>query len=155
MARRRAAAVWLTLFCMMALPACSAFVQYADSLRQSKRRTPVVRYTAQLGAAIGAVVGLPISVVGLPVSYPVYLVQESQSPETTDPSSTMLFPLVVLAQAGSMLGAPFDLIEYSVYRAWQPEEVLSGSEQEELEQRIDDNTLPRYPVTPIYPKQDG
>jgi hypothetical protein len=147
---RRATA---TTVLLAALTGCGAFVEYTDDLRTAGERSRLVRYTAQFGGLLGFAVGIPVDIVALPVTDPVYLVQSRQDPENTDFGSTVLFPSFALLQAGSLLAAPFDAVEFLVYRAWQPPETATAEEQEELEIRIDEETLPRYPVTPLYPLQ--
>lgn len=135
------------------LGSCGAFIEYTDGLRDSKNHTVIVRGTGKIGGAIGFIAGIPIDIVALPVTYPFYLYQDSVDPETTDFSSTILFPSFALLQVGSLLAAPVDLLEFAFYRAWLPPDTVTAEEQEELEMKLDDETLPRYPVTPIYPEK--
>lgn len=110
-----------------------------------------VRGAAKVGGAIGLVAGVPISVVALPASYPIYKIQESADPDGTDFMSTVAFPAFVLLEVCSLLATPFDVLEFALYRAWQPPATLTAEEQQEIEFALDDQTLPRYPVVPIYP----
>lgn len=134
----------------MLLSSCGAFIEYADGLRNSKDHTVIVRGTAQVGGFVGAFAGIPIDIGALPVSYPIYLYQKSQDPEA-DFSDSILFPSFALLQVGSLVAIPVDVLELAFYRAWQPPDTPTAEEQEEFEKQLDDKTLPRYPVTPIYP----
>ena len=133
------------------LSSCGAFIEYTDGLRNSEEHTVVVRGTAKVGGAIGLLAGVPISVVALPASYTIYKVQESGDPEGTDYMSTVAFPAFALLEVCSLLATPFDVLEMALYRAWLPAATLTAEEQLQLEFGFDDQTLPRYPVTRIYP----
>ncbi len=147
-ARKRNLLLALCLFS----PACGPLVQYTDELRNRHgHRSVFVTGPAQTGAVLGFLVGIPLDVGFLPVTYVIYQVQKSRQPETADWLTTMMFPSLATLGFGTLLGAPFDLIEYSVYRAWRPPESLTEEEQRELEYQIDEETLPRYPVETLYP----
>ena len=131
---------------------CGAFIEYTDGLRKSLEYTPLVRGTAQTGGFLGVLAGIPLNFVALPVTYSVYLYQDSVDPETASFTDTALFPSFLLLSVCSLVAVPVDVMEFAFYRAWQPERTLTTEEQEELEKEIDDGTLPRYPVTPVYPR---
>jgi len=143
----------LLLATVLPLGSCATFIEYTDGLRDSKNHTVFVRSTGKFGGAIGFIAGIPIDIAALPVTYPLYLYQGSDDSETMDFTSMILFPSFALLQVGSLLAAPVDVLEFAFYRAWLPPDTMTAEEQEELEMRIDDETLPRYPVTPIYPKK--
>ncbi len=149
---RRAASL---LVCLAATTACSQLVEYTDELTDpSTGRTAVTRTTATITGAVGFTVGLPVSLVALPVTYPLYRYQSGENPTTADPASAMLFPSFVLWRAGALLAAPVDLVEFGVWRAWQPPREPTREEQEAIEARIDDDMLPAYRVHRIYPHAD-
>lgn len=130
---------------------CETFVRYADELKDKRSgRTLFVRAPAQLGGTVGVVVGVPLDVVVSPVTYTIYSAA-AEDDGTTDPVSYLLFHTFTLWKVGSMLGAPFDTLEFVCWRAWQPEDNLSAQERESLELKEDRRALPRYPVEPIYP----
>lgn len=77
-----------------------------------------VRFLAASGAWIGGIVGGAISVVVLPVTYPISLLAGDAFSEGGR-EEFLLFPAVGLATAGHfMLGAPADVIDHVLYRAW-------------------------------------
>lgn len=134
------------------LAACGQVVQYTDELVDPRTgRSSFVTVPANAGGFVGFVAGIPVDAAALPVSWPVYEVQKSRSPDTADPISTMLFPSFVLWRAGSMVAMPFDAMEWVVWRAWQPPTTRTAEEQAQIEYDLDEETLPRYPVEPIYP----
>lgn len=142
------------LLAALLLPSCSEFVQYTGALSDSRTgRTLFVTVPATLGGFTGFVVGLPLDVVALPISYPVYKVQESQAPEAADPLSTMMFPSFLLWRVGALIAVPFDAVEYAVYRAWRPADTMTADERQAFEYEKDQELLERYPVEPIYPKK--
>ncbi len=126
-------------------------VEYGDSLRNSKDRTVGVRYTAKLGGVFGVLAGIPADIVLLPITYPVHLYRDSMEPESTSMVDSLLFPSLALLQVGSMIAIPIDVLEFGLYRVWLPRDTMTAEEKEELERRLDDETLPRYPVTPVWP----
>ena len=130
---------------------CGAFIEYTEDLRTSSDRTSLVRYTAQAGGVVGVIVSLPVDLAAFPVTFPVYLYQESSSEESADLSDSLLFPTFALRGVGSLLALPVDLLELAFYRAWIPPDTPTAEEQEGIEMQLDDETLPRYPVEPIYP----
>ena len=145
----------LASFLLAALASCGTCIQYTENLRTSPDRSVFVRFPAQAGGMIGTLAGIPVDIVALPVTYPVYLVQRANDPQNVDFSDSIMFPDFALRQAGSLVGVPFDVIEFAVYRAWAAERSRTSEEQQELERRLDAETLPRYPVTPAYPIKEG
>lgn len=147
----RSAAVLLLAICA-ATPGCAGLVQYTDELRDdSTGRTLFVRSPATIGGILGFATGVPVSVVALPVTYPVYAYQKEVTPIRADPVSTLLFPSFVLWRAGTLIAAPFDLLEWAVWRVWQGTPTLTAEEQEQVERRHDQEVLQSYPVETIYP----
>jgi hypothetical protein len=140
----------------MALGSCSELVQYTQEISDSRSgRGPLVTIPANFGGFAGFVAGIPVDAVLLPVTYPVYQYQKSASPDDADPVSTMLFPSFFLWQTGKALGVPFDLLEFTFYRAWRSPETLTAGEREEIELLYDQDFLPPYPVEVIYPPAAG
>lgn len=134
------------------LASCGTFVRYTGELTDSRSgRTLLVTAPATLGGFVGFVAGIPVDVVALPVTYTVYAMQKSQNELEADPMSTMLFPSFVLWRTGTLLAVPFDILEFSLWRSWQPPPSMTAAEQAEFEYELDQQTLPRYPVEPVYP----
>jgi hypothetical protein len=139
------------LACILAagIGGCTQVVTYTDELIDPRTgRGLFTRTPANFGAVTGFVVGVPISIVALPVTWPVYQMQS----EPRDALSTFLFPSFVLLHVGTLVGAPFDLLEWTFWRSWQPEETLTPEEVERRETELDARQWSEYPVTPIYPK---
>jgi hypothetical protein len=138
-----------------ALSSCAQFVQYTDELVDPKTGRPfVVTVPAAAGGFCGFLIGIPATVIALPVTFTVYQVQRDQNEVTADPISTMLFPSFVLWRTGTLVALPLDMLHYMVARAGRPAPTPSREEQTEAEYQIDQQTLPRYPVTPIYPVEE-
>jgi hypothetical protein len=147
---RWSAAVCVAL--VAATASCAGLVQYTDELRDERTgRTLIVRSPATAGGVVGFAVGLPVSAVALPVTYPVYLHQKRTAPMRADPVSTLLFPSFVLWRAGVLVAAPFDLVEWAVYRGWKGTPTRTAEERERIERDHDEEVLQTYPVEPIYP----
>ena len=110
----------LVLSCLLFLGSCGALVEYSDQLiDDTSGRSPIVTKTASLGGIVGFVLGVPLDILGLPITYVVYTVQKDDEEEGVDPLSTILFPSFVLWRTGVLaLGTPFDILEYTFYRAW-------------------------------------
>ncbi len=141
------------LLASLALAACSPLVQYTQEISDSRSgRSPLVTMPANLGGFAGFVAGIPVDAALLPITYTVYEYQSATSPDDADPVSTMLFPSFFLWQTGKALGVPFDLLEFTFYRAWRSPETLTSGEREEIELRHDQDFLPPYPVEVIYPR---
>ncbi len=131
---------------------CTPIVRYSDELVSAKSgRTAFTRAPATLGGILGFIVGIPIDVVALPVTYGVYA---SQSTVTRDPLSIFLFPSFVLMQAGILIAAPVDLIEWGVWRCWQEDATLTPEERERIEAEYDliQQQWTDYPVEWVYPR---
>jgi hypothetical protein len=111
---------------------CSAgceLIVYSDNLVNENRHSGFVTKPASVVGLIGFVVGLPLDILALPITYTVYSSQKARYPDTADPLSTLLFPSFVLWRTGVILvGAPLDLIEFVAWRAWTspPEEEEPG-----------------------------
>ncbi len=143
-----AARACLLLACA-ALGGCAQAVRYTDELVDERYgRTWFTRAPATVGGAAGFVVGIPVDVVAVPVAWVYY---GSLPPETRDPLSVFLFPSFVLWKAGTLLGAPFDLVEWGAWRAWREEPDLSHEDREAVERAWDAREFSEYPVTPIHP----
>jgi len=110
----------LVLSLLLCLGSCGALVEYSDQLiDDTSGRSPIVTKTASLGGIVGFVLGVPLDILGLPITYVVYTVQKDDEEEGIDPLSTILFPSFVLWRTGVLaLGTPFDVLEYAFYRAW-------------------------------------
>ena len=131
---------------------CGQVVRYTDEISDPRSgRSFFVTAPAGAGGFVGFVLGLPVDLIALPATFTVYQVQKAQDPLRADPISTMLFPSFVLWRAGSLIAAPFDVLELVFYRAWRDPVSLTEEEREALEDEIDGATLPRYPVESIYP----
>ena len=146
MSRLRAVALF---GCLLGLGGCSQVVQYTDELVDARYgRTWFTRLPATIGATAGFAVGVPIDIVVLPLTTVVYV---TQAPETRDPLSVFLFPSFVLWKAGALLGAPFDLVEWGLWRSWQPAVPITQDERDAIERAWDSHEYTEYPVTPFYP----
>jgi hypothetical protein len=124
-------------------------VQYTDELVDGQHgRTWFTRLPATIGATTGFAAGIPIDIAASPLAWVWY---RSQPRETRDPISVFLFPSFVLWKAGALVGAPFDLVEWGVWRSWQPAVPITQEEREAIERSWDAREYTEYPVTPIYP----
>lgn len=142
----------LGLLLLLTTGSCAGLVQYTDELRDERTgRSVVVRSTAAAGGAIGLVAGIPVSVAVAPATYLVYLTEKARSPLRADPLSIMLFPSFVLWRAGSLIAAPFDAIEWALFRAGADDVTRTAEEQERIELEHDERVLQSYPVESIYP----
>jgi hypothetical protein len=145
----RAVASLLLVLCA----GCAQMVRYTDDLVDARTgRTLVTRMPATFGGVVGFVVGVPVDIVAVPVTFAVYQTQEETK---RDPLSIFLFPSFLLWHIGTLVGAPIDLIEWGVYRAWQSDDALTDSERERREAELDEVEFTVFPVTPIYPRQTG
>jgi len=134
------------------LGACSQLVRYTDELvDRGTGRTVLVTAPASAGGFFGFIAGLPVDLAALPITYPVYRVQADKDPAGADPLSTMLFPSFVLWRAGTLLGMPFDVLEYAGWRLWQPEVTPTEEERKRFEAQLDEQSLPAYPVETLEP----
>jgi len=135
---------------LLALCSGCALVRYTDALVEPRSgRTLATRMPAMFGGTVGFIVGVPVDVLALPVTYGVYATQDEL---TRDALSIFLFPSVVLLRVGMLLGAPIDLVEWGVWRAWQGDEALTPEERERREAELDEFPYPVCPVTTIYPR---
>lgn len=147
---RRLRAVALAAGCLAAATACTPVVRYTDALVDERfGRTWFTRLPATLGGTAGFAVGVPVDIAAF---LPLWLVYRSQPKETRDPLSVFLFPSFVLWKVGVLFGAPFDLVEWGAWRAWQPAAVLTQEERETIEREWDSRGgFSEYPVTPLHP----
>lgn len=131
------------------LASCSSVVRYTEELVDARYgRTWVTRFPSTVGGTVGFVVGVPIDIVALPVSWGFYRMQPK---ETRDPLSVFLFPSFVLWKAFALVGAPFDLLEWAAYRGWRSPAPITQEERDAIERTWDEEGWSEYPVTPIYP----
>lgn len=149
-ARRAARRAGGLLAVACAMTACAPLVRYSNDLVDPDgERTLLTRLPATVGATTGFAVGVPLDVVAIPAAWVVY---RSQPRETRDPLSVFLFPSFVLWKVGSLLGAPFDVVEWGTWRWWQAPVPMSDEEREAIERTWDERLYyTEYPVTPIYP----
>ena len=148
----RAAAAGLLALVAFSTAACTPVVRYTNELVDGRHgRTWFTRLPASLGGTIGFGAGLPVSVGVLPASFVVY---RAQSKEMRDPVSVFLFPSFVLWKLCALIGAPFDAVEWGMYRAWLPTPPVTQREREAIERQWDARGFNEYPVTPIYPAVD-
>jgi len=134
---------------------CTPILQYADELADEQTgRSLLVTLPASVGGFAGFVCGLPVDLVALPVTYFLYSRQKEKDPQKADALSTLMLPSFVLWRTGTLVAAPFDALEFAVYRAWIPAETKTEDDAAQLEQEKDDATLPSYPVKEIlYPRK--
>lgn len=138
---------------LLLLSSCAPLVEYAQDLTDRRTgRTLFVRTPATVGGFVGFGLGLPLSLAGLPITYTIHRQQSRSDPGQADPLSTLLWPSFVLWRAGNLLATPFDVVEWVLYRSWRPPPLLSRDEREDLEDAIDAEALPSYPVEPVYPR---
>lgn len=104
-----------------------------------------VRVPAGVGAWVGGIVGGAVSVVLLPVTWPISKLAGDGLGEHGS-SEFLLFPAMVGASMGhALLGTPPDLVDYVFHRAWtEPSPPLTGYEFVPMERAL---------VTPELPKQ--
>ena len=135
------------------LSACAPVVRYTNELVDERHgRTWFTRLPSTVGGTVGFALGVPVDLVALPVTVVVY---RTQPKETRDPLSIFLFPSFVLWKVGALVGAPFDAVEWSVYRAWRSSPPVTQDEREAIERKWDAREFTEYPVTPIYPVDGG
>ena len=129
---------------------CASVVRYTGDLVSSEQgRTYFTRVPAAFGGTVGFAVGIPIDVAALPATFLFY---RAQPRETRDPLSVFLFPSFVLWKAGIMVGAPFDVVEWLLWRSWQAPPPVTPEQREAIERQWDAQEFSVYPVTPIYPR---
>jgi hypothetical protein len=134
----------------MCTASCTSVVRYSDDLvTEQGGRTWFTRVPAGIGGTTGFLVGVPIDICAIPVAWVVY---RSLPKETREVPSVFLFPSFVLWQVGAWLGAPFDGAEWLLWRAWQPDRVVSQREREDIEREWDSRLFySEYPVRPLWP----
>ncbi|MBK8976069.1 MAG: hypothetical protein IPM29_09090 [Planctomycetes bacterium] len=158
-ARRSRAAPAIAVLALVALsatPGCAGLVRYSDDIsRSGAGRSRLVTTPATIGGVTGFLVGVPMSVAALPVTWLVNRIEKERAPLRADPLSVYLFPSFLMWRAGAIaIGAPFDLLEFAAWRAWAGPIPPTEREQEEHELELDRDLLPAYPVRPIYPSPD-
>jgi hypothetical protein len=147
---RLVASALLPCFALLAMGSCAPIVRYTNELVDDRHgRTWFTRLPSTLGGTLGFAAGVPIDVVSLPVTFVVY---RSQPKETRDPMSVFLFPSFVLWKVGTLVGAPFDAVEWAAYRSWQDPAPVTPEEREAIERQWDALEFTEYPVTSIYPR---
>jgi hypothetical protein len=105
-----------------------------------------VRVPARIGAYAGAIAGGLVSIVLLPVSYPLSLLADESLGESR--SDLLLFPAYLGAGAGHfVLGAPLDLVHYVGYRAWVDEPPQPGYDHVPLPPVVPPDQRPYEPAT--------
>lgn len=134
---------------LLGLSGCAGVVRYTDALVEPRfGRSWFTRLPAAVGGTLGFSLGVPFDILAVPVSAMVYY---NQAPATREPVSVFLFPSWVLWKAGLLLGAPFDGLEWLLYRAYRPELELGREEREALERAYDEAGWSQYPVQAVYP----
>ena len=140
----------LPLFCLLGVASCTPIVRYTGELvDDSHGSTWFTRLPSTLGGTLGFAAGVPIDLVSLPVTFVVY---RTQPKETRDPLSVFLFPSFVLWKVGTLIGAPFDMVEWMAYRSWQNPAPMTPEERDAIEREWDAREFSQYPVNPIYPR---
>jgi len=130
---------------------CSSVVQYTGEIVDRHHgRTWFTRLPATVGGSVGFLVGIPVDVAVMPVSWIAY---RSQPKETRDVLSVFMFPSFVLWRTCALVGAPFDGVEWLVWRSWQAPPALTPEEREAAERAWDEMGWSRYPVVPIHPPE--
>ena len=77
-----------------------------------------VRVSAGIGAWVGGILGGVVSIVALPITYPLSLIADDGLGEHAS-DEFMLFPAMVGASIGhAVLGTPPDLVDYMFRRVW-------------------------------------
>jgi hypothetical protein len=87
-----------------------------------------VRIPARIGAYLGGFAGLIVSVVALPVTFPISLIADESLGQAR--TEFVLFPAYTMAGSGHfLLGGPFDLVHWIAWRAWVDAPQPSSYEQ--------------------------
>jgi hypothetical protein len=135
------------------LSSCAGVVRYTDALVEpSHGRTWFTRVPAAVGGTLGFTLGVPLDLLGVPLSAVVYA---NQPTSTRDPLSVFLFPSWALWKVGLLLGTPFDGLEWLCYRAYRGEPALGSEEREAIERAYDEAGWARYPVQALHPVVGG
>ncbi|MFN6146026.1 MAG: hypothetical protein ACK5AL_06700 [Planctomycetota bacterium] len=152
--RARAGALTILAAAAMTTAGCTSVVRYGDGLVDAGTgRSLFTRLPATVGGTAGFVVGLPVDVL---VFVPAWVYYQSLPRETRDPVSVFLFSSFVLWKVGVLFGAPFDAIEWSLWRSRSPATGMSDAQREAIEREWDARgAFPVYPVTPIVPGPGG
>lgn len=90
-------------------------------------RPYVVRFCAGVGGWVGGAIGGVLSIVSLPITYPLSLLAGDGLGEHTR-DEFLLFPATTLAAVGHcLLGTPADVLDWTFRRAWvaSPDPVTS------------------------------
>jgi len=153
---RLAACSLLLLTALGVTTACDQLapvVRYTDELTsENTGRTALVRVPAEAFGFVGFIGGIPLDLVALPATYVFYEMNKNLPPgQATDAVTIFLFPSFVLWRGAILMAAPLDALEFVAYRVFLPAKTLNPFEQEDLENRLDRETLPRHPVEPLYP----
>lgn len=138
----------------LAAASCTSVVRYTDALVDAGQgRSLFTRLPATVGGTVGFTVGIPVDVATF---VPLWIYYRSLPRETRDPLSVFLFPSFVLWKVGVLVGAPFDAVEWAVWRSWHDAPDMTPQEREAIEREWDARgAYPVYPVTPIRPRADG
>lgn len=129
---------------------CASVVRYTSDLVSSEQgRTYFTRVPAAFGGTVGFAAGVPIDIAAFPATFVIY---RAQPKATRDPLSVFLFPSFVLWKAGILVGAPFDVVEWTLWRCWQATPLITPEQREAIERQWDTKEFSVYPVTPIYPR---
>lgn len=158
--RVRSTACALLLLLVAPLGSCSALIEYSDALVDNNTgRSNFVTKPASVAGVVGFIVGVPLDLVALPVTYTVYQSQKSDEYDGVDPLSTLLFPSFVLWRTGVLaVGVPFDVAEFVFYRAWTRDTAGSREDYErDLERELDEEDRRRGSgeVGPMAPRDAG
>jgi len=87
-----------------------------------KHPNPLVRYPSLTGAFLGVIVGAPVALVALPITYPLGKQMENNTGKPGTATNTMYSPMTATGEGGTLaLGGPFWLL----FGWWKP--VLSSS----------------------------
>jgi len=131
------------------LASCSSVLSYTEELvDEDTGRTLLVRGPANLGGTVGFVAGLPVSLAAVPVTGTIFLLRPEDEPVD---GTLLLFPSFVLWKVGALLATPFDVLEFALWRGWQETPPLSEEQRRRLEARLDRETRPQHPATPVFP----
>lgn len=139
---------------LFAAASCTSVVRYTDALVDAGQgRSLFTRLPATVGGTVGFAAGVPVDIAGF---VPLWIYYRSLPRETRDPLSVFLFPSFVLWKVGVLFGAPFDAVEWAVWRSWRGGPEMTPQEREAIEREWDARgEFPVYPVTPLRPRPAG